>query len=101
MRGPAANLPGNPVPGTADYLSGNLSAAALLGMSPANQTRSAGSALPPVDTVAGDMAFVPWHPDSPTFWLVAIAAATVLGIAGASVHVRAFRGRASAELGNT
>lgn len=100
-RGPAANLPGKPVPGSSDYLTGNVSAASLLGLSPANQTKAAGMALPPVTHTGGDMAVIPWHPDSPTFWLVVIAAGTVLGIAGASVRVRAFKGRASAELGST
>lgn len=95
----ASNLPGSMTPG-ADYWNTQLSPSALLGLSPAVQTKAAGAALPPVSAAGGDNSHVPWHPDSPEFWLVVIAGATVLGLAGASVRVRAFKGRASAELGS-
>lgn len=100
-RGPAANLPGSPVPGTADYLTGQFSAASLLGLSPANQSRAAGMALPLSTHVGGDKASLPWHPDSPMFWLAVIAGATVVGLAGASVRLRVGKGRAGAQLGTT
>lgn len=97
-RGPAANLPG------AEYFD-ELSPARLLGISPANQTKAAGHALPPTTATGGDMVANWWHPDSPTFWLVAVAGGTLLGVIGASVEVRgrAFRGRgrAGAEIGTT
>ena len=80
---------------------GNLSPANLLGLSPASGSKAAGAALPPTSVMGGDHAFVPWHPDSPLFWLAAITAATVLGITGASVRVRAFKRRASVEVGES
>lgn len=90
-RGPAVNLPG------AEYFDG-LSPSRLLGISPANQTKAAGDTLPPTTLTGGDMASLPWHPDSPTFWLVAVAGATLLGLIGASVEVRAFKGKARASV---
>jgi len=85
----------------ADYWNRQLTPSALLGLSPGVQTKAAGAALPPVGATGGDNSHVPWHPDSPHFWLIAVAAATVLGLAGASVRVRAFKGRAGASLGST
>jgi hypothetical protein len=96
----ASNLPGSMTPG-ADYWNSQLTPSALLGLSPGVQTKAAGAGLPPVSAAGGDSAHVPWHPDSPQFWLVVIAGATVLGLAGASVRVRAFKGRAGASLGST
>jgi hypothetical protein len=101
MRGAAAsNLPDAMTPG-ADYFNTQWTPAALLGISSANQTKAAGQALPPVSVTGGDNAFVPWHPDSPDFWLVVIAGLTLLGLAGASVRVRAFKGSAGANIGET
>lgn len=54
---------------------------------------------PPVSHMAGDKGAVPWHPDSPTFWLVLIGTASLLGIAGASINLRAGPARAGASLG--
>lgn len=85
----------------ADYWNRQLSPSALLGLSGAVQSKAAGQALPPVAASGGDSASIPWHPDSPQFWLVVIAGATVLGLAGASVRVRAFKTRAGAELGSS
>ena len=91
-------LPGQP---TLDWYNQRMTPAALLGISPAAGTKAAGQGLPPTSVTGGDKAFVPWHPDSPVFWLAAIAGLTVLGITGASVHVRAFKRRASVELGES
>lgn len=93
---PAINL-GSP-PG-ADYWNSSLSPAALLGLSPAVQTKAAGAGLPPTSVTGGDNAYLPWSPDSPTFWLLAIGVATVFGLVGASVNVRAGKGKAGASLG--
>jgi hypothetical protein len=77
----------------------------MLGMSPANgavlQTPTAGASLPSSTVTGGDNAMLPWSPDSPTFWLVLIAGATVFGIAGASFRVRVGKGHAGANLGAT
>ncbi len=64
------------------------SPAALLGMSAGNQSRAAGAGLPPVTVTGGDLAMVPWHPDSPLFWFALLAAVTIVGLAGASIEVR-------------
>lgn len=95
---PAINLPG---PAGSDYWNQSLSPAALLGLSPANQSKAAGAALPPTSVTGGDNAYVPWHPDSPTFWLLAIGVATIFGVVGASVNVRAGKGKAGAHLGKS
>jgi hypothetical protein len=73
---------------------------ALLGISPAYASKAAGAGTPPTTLSGGDHAAVPWHPDSPTFWLLVIAGATVFGIAGASVRVRAFHAHAGASVGD-
>jgi hypothetical protein len=98
-RGPASNLPGSP---SADYWNQRMTPANLLGLSPGAGSRSAaGAALPPTTAGGGDRVAVPWHPDSPLFWLLLIGGATVAGITGASVKVRAFKGRAGASIGTT
>lgn len=94
----AIPLPGMP---TADWYNQRMTPAALLGLSPGAGSKAAGQSLPPTSHAGGDMAMVPWHPDSPFFWLAAIGGLTVLGITGASVHVRAFKKRASVELGES
>ena len=101
-RGPAPqiNLPAGSPPG-ADYWNTKLSPAALLGLSPANQSKAAGAVLPPTSVTGGDNAFVPWHPDSPTVWLLAIGVGTIFGLLGASIQVRAGKGRAGANIGST
>lgn len=59
----------------------------------------AGSALPATSAPHGDHSQVPWHPDSPIFWAVGLAVATVLGITGASVKVKAGPLRAGGSAG--
>lgn len=77
----------------------NLTPSRLLGINMANGSRAAGSSLPPVSAPYGDKGAVWWHPDSPTFWLAAIAGATVLGLAGVEVRGRAGPLRAAAAAG--
>lgn len=86
---------------TADFWNQRMTPGNLFGLNPGAPSRAAGHALPPTSVTGGDRAFVPWSPDSPVFWLLVITGATVLGITGASVKVRAFKGRASANLGST
>lgn len=81
------------------YWNQRVTPAAMFGLSPAGGSKAAGAALPGTSAVGGDKASVPWHPDSPLFWLVIVSAATVFGITGASVRVRAFKAHAGAELG--
>jgi len=76
-----------------------LTPAALLGLSPAVQTPAAGETLPRTSNVMGDRGGVPWSPDSHGFWLIAIGAATLMGIFGASFNIRAGKGRAGINLG--
>lgn len=76
------------------------SAANLLGMSPANQSKAAGDALRGTTAGAGDRPTTWWSPTSPTFWVVVLAGATVLGMAGADARVRVGRkGRAAVSVG--
>lgn len=97
-RGPASNLPGYPA---GDFWNRQMTPQSLLGLSPGTGSRSAqGAALPPTTAGAGDLMAVPWHPDSPVFWLAVVVAASVLGVAGASVKVRAFKGKAGLNIGN-
>lgn len=62
-------------------------------------TSPAGAALPGSSATSGDNGAVPWHPDSGVFWLGLIAVATAVGIAGASVRVKAGPVRAGASAG--
>ncbi len=87
--------------GTADYLNGELTASAMLGMNPARQSRAAGQSTPLVTAAGGDRQQVPWSPDSSQFWVVGVAVLTVLGMAAADVKVRLFRHTAKAEVGST
>lgn len=96
-RGPAVNLPGAP---SGDYWNNQMTPAALLGISPASGSKAAGASLPPTSHAAGDLAMVPWSPDSPMFWLIGITALTVFGITGASVKFRVGKGRAGANIGD-
>lgn len=94
----AASLPGMP---TADFWNQRMTPSALLGLNPgAGSKQAAGAALPPTSHAGGDMAAVPWHPDSPVFWLAAFGILTAAGITGASVRVRAFKRHAGLELGD-
>ena len=77
-----------------------LTASRLLGVGLASGSSAAGEALPPTTAAYGDRQQLPWHPDSPTFWLIAIAGATVLGLAGIEVRGRVGKGRAGANIGN-
>ncbi len=94
------SLPGGP---TDMYWNQRVTPASLFGLrpgAPAPRT-AAGSSLPPTSAGANDGAHIPWHPDSPVFWGVAIIALTIAGMTGASVRVRAFKRHASAELGDS
>jgi len=91
-------LPGAP---TDMYWNQRVTPAALFGLSPGAPGGGAGAALPHSSVTGADKAFVPWHPDSPVFWLGAVTALTILGVTGASVRVRAFRRHAGVELGDT
>lgn len=95
-RGPGSNLPGYPV---AHYWNQQMTPGNLLGITPGMSSKAAGAALPPTTAGSGDMVAVPWHPDSPFFWLAIVAGATVFGVFGASVKVRAFKGHAGASIG--
>lgn len=82
-----------------DYFQG-VNAYNLLGVKPPPPGNSpAGEQLPRVSNTGGDNAMVPWHHDSPHFWFMALGAAAVLGIVGASVDVRAGRRHAKASVG--
>jgi hypothetical protein len=76
------------------------SVSSLLGMSPAQGRLSGyeGDQLPASTYTGGDQAAVPWSPDSPLFWAAVLAGLTLLGFVGASVHVRAGRFGARAEV---
>lgn len=93
-----SNLPGGP---TMEYWNQRMTPSAMLGLSAGAGSKAAGAALPPTSAAGGDMAYVWWHPDSPMFWLVAITATTIAGITGASVRVRAFKHRATVDLGES
>jgi len=95
-RGPGANLPGSP---TEQYWNQRMVPSQLLGLNPASGSKAAGAALPPTSVAGGDMAMVPWHPDSPVFWLLLVGGLTVFGVAGASAKVRLGKGHVGAELG--
>lgn len=74
----------------------------VTGLSPAAQQRTdspAGEALPSSSNTGGDKGALPWHPDSPAFWVALLAGATVLGVFGASFNVRAGKGRAGVHVG--
>lgn len=64
-----------------------------------NSLPVAGDSLPASTATMGDWGGLPWHPDSPGFWLLVVAGATVLGILGASVDVRAGKARAGGHVG--
>jgi hypothetical protein len=75
----------------------------VLGMSPAGQHQSespAGETLPSSSHTGHDRGALPWHPDSPGFWLVLVGVATVLGVFGASFNVRAGKGKAGVSVGS-
>lgn len=82
----------------------DFTAADLFGLNPGAPSAAAhgggGDVLPPTSTMAGDQGMVPWHPDSPMFWLVLIGGATLLGILGASFDVRAGKRHASVKVGD-
>lgn len=64
--------------------------AAAYGLSPANVVPGAAGASTPATTGGspGDHGLLPWHPDSPTFWLALVAGATLLGWVGAEFGAR-------------
>jgi hypothetical protein len=73
----------------------------VFGLAPAASagTSPAGAGLPGSSGSSTDRAAVPWHPDSGVFWLAVLGVATALGIAGASVRVKAGPARAGASVG--
>jgi len=76
----------------------------LYGINPGGKSAAAsgggGDVLPTTSAMSGDHAMVPWHPDSPAFWLVILGGATLIGIIGASFDVRAGRRHASVKIGD-
>jgi hypothetical protein len=70
------------------------------GLSPAT-SGSAGNSLPVTSPGANpvDKAGLPWHPDSPTFWLALFAGATLLGWAGAEFGGRVGPAKGKVEVG--
>lgn len=76
--------------------------AAAFGVNPGVQSKAAAGAGTPT-TSAGtsptDSGLLPWHPDSPTFWLALVAGATVLGIFGAEMGARVGKGKAVLQVG--
>lgn len=74
----------------------------LLGISPGQPRLSGyeGQQLPASTYAGPDKAAVPWSPDSPLFWGALLGGATLLGLLGASVQLRAGKTRARAEVGD-
>jgi hypothetical protein len=60
---------------------------------------AAGVALPASSTTSADGGDKPYHPDSPLFWLALLVVASVTGIVGASVNVKAGPAKASGKIG--
>lgn len=83
---------------TMDAFYGQMTAYNLTGLNP-GRASGAPAAAPLSSHSAGDMGAVPWHPDSHTFWLLAIGVGTVIGIIGASVNLRAGPIKAGGSLG--
>ena len=76
--------------------------ASAFGINPGKATPgAAGAGVPPTTSGAAgnDKGMLPWHPDSPTFWLALLAGATVLGIFGAEVAGRVGKGTAKVQVG--
>lgn len=74
----------------------------LTGLNPGGQQTGAspaGEALPGSSHSGLDKGALPWHPDSPAFWLALIGGATLLGVFGASFRVRVAKGSAGANIG--
>lgn len=73
----------------------------MLGINPGAASGGAGEALAHTDpAMPGDHMAVPWHPDSPAFWLLLVGASTALGILGASFDLRAGKRHASVKIGD-
>lgn len=70
----------------------------LTGLNPGTAS-GAPEMAPKVSHTMGDKGALPWHPDSPQFWLLLLLGGTVFGIVGASVQFRAGPARAGASLG--
>lgn len=62
-------------------------------------TSAAGAGLPTSSGTSGDGGDKPWSPDSPIFWIAALALASFAGIVGASVNLHAGPARAGASVG--
>jgi hypothetical protein len=82
-----------------DYFQ-NATAYNLLGVrqAPASAGSPAGEQLPRVTVGSGDSIAVPWHPDSPHFWFLALGVLAIVGVVGASVDVRAGKRHARASV---
>jgi hypothetical protein len=94
-------MSGGPAPvGAAAAYNGSMTPSQLLGLTPGTGSRqAAGAVMPPVSHSGNDSGAIPWHPDSPIFWLAALTVTTIAGITGASVRVRAFKRGASVNIG--
>jgi hypothetical protein len=81
-----------------DYFQG-FTAQQVLGIVPTKAGASAaGEQLPASSHMAGDLGAVPWSHQSQHFWFLALGAAAILGIVGASVDVRAGKRHARASV---
>jgi hypothetical protein len=87
-------------PMSEQYFNGQMTSANLLGIK-AGTCGTPGASMPVVTPTAGpgDRVTSWFHPDSSTFWVVVIGAATVLGMAGADARVRFGRARIGAQVG--
>lgn len=76
--------------------------ASAYGVNPGIQSKAAAGAGTPATSAGAspnDSGLLPWHPDSPTFWLTLIAGATMLGVFGAELGARVGKGTARFEVG--
>lgn len=82
----------------------NVTAYNMLGIMPpktgTGAVTGAGAGLPTTSHVMGDGGAAPWSPDSPHFWTMAILAATVFGVLGASLDLRAGKRHARVSVGD-
>lgn len=60
---------------------------------------AAGAGLPASSGASNDGGDKPWSPDSPVFWIAALALASIAGIVGASVNLHAGPARVGAGIG--
>lgn len=88
---------------SADLLYSTLHPLQQFGLAPGGAgpggSSAAGVALPASSTTSADGGDKPWHPDSPLFWLAILTVASVTGIVGASVNLKAGPAKAGAKIG--